>query len=181
MGTLEAQPCCSQWINHLSLWLSLPALSKWKLSFKIMVQKPRELMVLAPGCLYQVFDTGACASEEVCYSDAAGAMRATSSLPCNEKCGALLDSNDKPITLSWAETEVDKEQPGDDCNYVDFTLPQPGEPFDLRDDIKDSLSRTIEGDHVGGILQLVDGAHIANAQLFINARQVREAPIILNK
>ncbi len=59
LGARNAQPWCSQLLQHLSMWVRTAALAKWKVPFKMVVQRPGELVVIPPGARYQVFDMGA--------------------------------------------------------------------------------------------------------------------------
>jgi hypothetical protein len=53
------RPWCAQWLGHAGLWPIVVALRKWGMPHMMLVQHAGDVLLLAPGCYYQAFDTGA--------------------------------------------------------------------------------------------------------------------------
>jgi hypothetical protein len=82
----DTLPLCSQWVNHLGVSPTLAALRESKVLHSMCVQLPGDVVLLAPGAYFQVFDTGACVSESMCWGNGASALRAADYKRCRAPC-----------------------------------------------------------------------------------------------
>jgi hypothetical protein len=83
------------------MWPIVVALRKWAVPHTIHVQHAGDVLLLAPGCYYQAFDTGACVSEAIGWADGAGAAHAVDHEPCNVLCRQLSHTAPLLRPLQW--------------------------------------------------------------------------------
>ncbi len=51
-GDFTGTPC-SQFVHYLQLWVPLPKLQRWRLTFTVVRQEPGDIMVFMPGAYYE--------------------------------------------------------------------------------------------------------------------------------
>ncbi len=151
---------CTQWVRHSGVWAALGALRHWGVPYTVHTQHEGKLMVLAPGSYWQVWDTGACVSEKMCYADGASLTRAADCLACNDECRARALTAEIRTTLSWQHHAAF-------VHGLQAARPQQQQPVLLADVVPSlggyRLPPVLEspwhkGDGPGGLQQLVDGA-----------------------
>ncbi len=117
-------------------------------------------MVLAPGSYWQVWDTGACVSEEMCYVEGASLTREADCLAYNYKCIARVLTAEIRTTLSWQHHVASVHE-------LQAARPQQQRPVLLADLVPSlggyQLPPVLEspwhkGDGPGGLQQLVERA-----------------------
>jgi hypothetical protein len=141
----RARPWCAQWLGHAGLWPIVAALCKWGMPHTMLVQYAGDVLLLAPGCYYRAFDTGACISEAMCWADAAGALRAADHEPCSVLCRQLSHTALLPRPLEW-QVAAAEQTPAVSVHRIDSRYQlAPGPLWRL-------------GDGIGGVVQLVEGA-----------------------
>ncbi len=59
------------------------------------------MLLLAPGCYYGVFDSGACVSKAMCWADGASAASAADHEPCNVLCRPRSLAEHPLAPLQW--------------------------------------------------------------------------------
>jgi hypothetical protein len=67
----------------------------------MLVQHAGDVLLLAPGCYYAVFDSGTCVSKAMCWADSAGAARAADHEPCNVLCRPRSLAEHPLAPLQW--------------------------------------------------------------------------------
>jgi hypothetical protein len=148
----RARLLCAQWPGHAGLWPIVAALRKWGVPHTMLVQHAGDVLLLAPGCYYGVFDSGACVSEAICWADGAGAARAADHEPCNVLCWPRSLAEHPLALLQW---QVAANQPSAVAS-VPWQLWTTPTRLDRR--YQPALGRLWRlGDGIGGVVQLVDG------------------------
>jgi hypothetical protein len=97
----RAQPWCAQWLEHTGLWPIVAGLRKWGVPHTMLVLHASDVLLLAPGCYYAVFDLGACVSGAMYWADSAGDTRAADHEPCSVLCRQLSHTALLPWPLEW--------------------------------------------------------------------------------
>ncbi len=123
----------------------MAALRKWGVPHTMLVQHAGDVLLLALGCYYQAFDTGACVSEAMCWADAAGAVRAADHEPCSVLCRQLSHTALLLRPLEWQAAAAELTLAASAHRIDSRYQPAPG-----------PLWRP--GDGIGGVVQLVEGA-----------------------
>jgi hypothetical protein len=129
------------------------ALCKWGVPHTMLVQHAGDVLLLAPGCYYAIFDSGACVSEAMCWADGAGAARTANHEPCNVLCRPRSLAEHSLAPLQWqAAANLPLT-----VALVPWQLSATPTCLDRR--YQPALGRLWRlGDAVGGVVQLVDGA-----------------------
>ncbi len=143
----------AQWLRHASLWPIVAALRKWGVPYTMLVQHTGDVLLLAPGCYYAVFDSGACVSQAMYWADSAGAVRAADHKPCKVLCRPRSLADHLLAPLQW---QAAANQP---LTVASVPWQLSATPTRLDRRYQPALGQLWRlGDGIGGVVQLVDGA-----------------------
>ncbi len=74
-GLEWATPRCSQFVRHMSVWVSLEKLGEWRVAFELVEQRAGNLIITASGANHQGWNAGDTEAETINYANSAAAWR----------------------------------------------------------------------------------------------------------
>ncbi len=93
----------------------------------VLVQHAGDVLLLAPSCYYQAFDTGACFSKALCWANGAGAMHAADYKLYSMLCRQLSHTVLLPWPLEWQAAVAAEQMPAASAHRIDSRYqPAPG-------------------------------------------------------
>jgi hypothetical protein len=139
------RPRCSQFVRHLSVWVSLGALKSWDIDYELVKQQPGELMVTAPEAYHQGWSGGANVAEAINFGDGASPQRSTAYKKCSVSCSPETKKR-KPVRLWWSSDDLEvtngsgaAASQNRDADLVNGVLPDPKVPPWCLNDIPRNL------------------------------------------
>jgi hypothetical protein len=149
---------CSQFMRHVSQWVSLGALKAWSIPYTLVEQRPGDLIVTAPCAYHQGWNSGANVAEAVNWGDGCSQQRLADYKACRPSCVDVKDY--KPIQLQWQPSqELALYTANDLSSYFEAVPVQPSEkPWKAHDMFGDILSPLV-------VEHLFDNGRDKNKQL----------------
>jgi hypothetical protein len=131
---------CSQFMRHVSQWVSLGALKAWSIPYTLVEQRMGDLIMTAPCAYHQGRNSGANVAEAVNWGDGCSQQRLADYKACRPSC--VSDKEYKPIRLQWQPSqELALYTANDHSSYFEAVPVQPSEkPWKAHDMFGDILS-----------------------------------------